>query len=56
VESVYNLMPEDEVILENVLLGLDAEYQDSEMDIDEDMDENSDEDVNDDDEDYDENW
>ena len=48
-------MPEDEVKLENVLLGLDAEYQDTEMDIDEDIDENSDEDVNEDDEDNDKN-
>jgi hypothetical protein len=49
------LTPEDEVTLENVLLGPDAEYQDTEMDIDEDMDENSDEDVNEDDDDDDEN-
>src|SRR5579859_4009458 len=46
VQSVHNLTPEDEVTLENILLGLDVEYQCGEMDIDKDMDENEDEDLN----------
>jgi hypothetical protein len=44
-QSVHDFTPEDEVTLENVLLGLDVEYQSGEMDIDKDMDENEDEDL-----------
>jgi len=46
VQSVHDLTPEDEITLENILLGLDVEYQCGEMDIDKDMDENEDEDLN----------
>src|SRR5579859_542023 len=40
VKSVHDLMPEEEVALENDILGLDVEHQSVEMDIDEDMDDN----------------
>src|SRR5436309_14955653 len=38
--SIHDLMPEDEVTLENVLLGLDIEHQSDEVDEEEDVDEN----------------
>ena len=44
-KSVHDLTPEDEVALENDLLGLDVEHQSVEMDIEEDMDENGDDDI-----------
>jgi len=43
-QSVHDLTPEDEVTLENVLLGIDVEHQSAGMDIDENIDENGDED------------
>ena len=49
-KSVHDLTPSDEVLLENVVLGLDEEYQSSEMDIDQDVNENDDVDVDEEDE------
>jgi hypothetical protein len=43
VRSIHDLTPEDEVALENVLLGLHVEHQSDEVDEDEDMDENEEE-------------
>src|SRR5579859_3042099 len=50
-KSVHKLTSEEEVTLENVLLGLDVEHQSAGMDIDENMDENGDKDVTEEEED-----
>ena len=53
---IHDLTPEDEVTLENALLGLDIEYQSDEVDKDEDVDENEEGESSEDDNDDDDWW
>ena len=53
---IHDLTPEDEVTLENALLGLDIEHQSDEVDEDEDVDENEEEESSEEEDDDDDDW